>query len=192
MAKTSLQTGGNITSDMAKLAVPLGLILSREGLDRLMSRRSKRASTSAPPDAKPKSSARPRLATAPRLASLSGGSAVKKVVSPKRMSRPTPAATKTKAKANGSDKAAAAHREKDKDKEATKSRSPAKKAKGSSGSHHVAKKLASPVAIRVAPRPSTTARNAKIRQHFQDIAKKVQEIFARARANKTAPARRRT
>lgn len=174
MARTPSQTGGTITSDIARLAVPLGLILSRTGLEKLMARRSHSSSR----NKKPAQRAKP-VATIARRATMSGGeSAIKRRVSPRRdsveplekavvrvqaTSKPLVASTKSRtaiASLQGKPKP------KPKPKSASKPKAaspPLKKAVGRS------------------PSKGTTERNATIRKQFQEIARKVQEIFAKAR-----------
>lgn len=114
--KSSRQNGGNITSDLAKLAIPLGLILSRTGLEKLIARTKTADRTKTP------------ASPVRRRASLSGGKA-----SPVK-----------KADGKGKSKSKGTH-------------------KGKSDSE---------------------ARNEYIRKQFQAIAKRVQEIFAKARSQK--------
>lgn len=157
-------------SDVARLAVPLGLILSRTGLEKLMARRRRGTGTIAnnspvAPSIKRKS----RVMTSPgRKASLSGGSAipsVKRIISPVKLG----SKVKTAVKITTPEIKAKSHAK-------TLSKTKVKVAN---------KQSSSPVKRVVTTSASSTAtRNTRIRKHFQEIAKKVQEIFAKARTDK--------
>lgn len=122
--------GGTITSDIGNLAIPLGLILSHAGLEKLMARDGKGKGKS---KSKSKSS---DLSTQRRTTLSLGGAA-----SPRRKSPKGKDVTKAKAKAK-------------------------------------AKKGSSPVRVR---KSALLTRTEQIRVHFQDIARKVQDIFLKAR-----------
>lgn len=157
-------------SDVARLAVPLGLILSRTGLEQLMARSRRGTGITAnhsavAPPIKRKSLA---MASPGRRASMSGGSStsVKRAISPVKLGSKVTARKITtpeiKAKAHAKAKA------KTKVKVASNQSSPIKKVTTTSAT-------------------STATRNTRIRKHFQEIAKKVQEIFAKARTDKLVP-----
>lgn len=123
------QYGGTIASDLGKLAIPLGLILSHAGLEKLIARGNSKKSS--------------------------------------------------RAKNGGSDEAEKIRR------------------RASIGGALRTKTPASPLAhvrVRVKGKPASPVKdkNADIRRHFQTIAIRVQEIFAKARQGTASPAKARS
>lgn len=144
----SPQQGGTIVSDVAKLSIPLGLILSQKGLQKLMSRskgkssglitRADHANVIKPRPRSPSPTSKNKVRS---RAALSGGSPGKKTRSRERIKRAT---------------------------------SPTKKA----SIHHIKSMIKTKIGKRI------PHKDASIREHFLQIAHRVQGIFARARIDK--------